>query len=476
MRGVAAEEEDEMRIVVLNGSPKGPQSATMQYVRYIENQFPKHRFIYIDVSEKIHRLEKSKQVFNEVVDVISHADGILWAFPLFHFLVPSQYKRFIELIGERNASWAFRDKYAAVLTTSIHILDMTAHHYMNGICDDLHMKYTGSFSASMYDLLEKKKRKQVRLFAKYFLLSMRKQSPTPRNYAPVAARSHEYRPALVKDLLPPRGKKILILSDARPEERNLKWMVTRLQDSFFGYTEVIDLNHLDMKGGCLGCLQCAHRNICAYEGKDRFVPFFNDKVKSADILVLAGSVRDRHLSARWKCFFDRSFFNNHIPVLRGKQIGFLVSGPLGQLAGLRQFMEAYVAVQQANLVDIVTDEYEDSREIDGLISAMADRLVRYAVQGFQKPGNYLEVGVRKILRDKIWQSMRFPFQADHAYFQREGLYDFPERSFRDRMGTAFMVLITKIPFIGKEIYTKQMKPGIIRPLEKIVSETRSGKI
>ena len=464
-----------MRIVVLNGSPKGPQSVTMQYVRYIEKRFPRHRFTYIDISEKIQRLEKNEQTFNEVVEVIKDADGILWAFPLFYFLVPSQYKRFIELIRERKVTEAFRDKYAAVLTTSIHVLDMMAHHYINGICDDLQMKYTGSFSASMYDLLKKEQRKQLFLFAKYFLLSIRKKSPTPRNYAPVVEQPYEYRPALVKDLLPTRDKKILIISDAKPEQHNLNWMITRLQDSFFGYTEVINLNYLDIKGGCLGCLQCAHSNVCVYEGKDKFVDFFNEKVRPADVLVFAGTVKDRFLSSRWKCFFDRTFFNTHIPGMTGKQMGFLISGLLGQLPELRQYMEAYAEVQQGNFVGIVSDEYENSSEIDGLISLLADRLIRYAVQGFKKPKSYLEVGVRKILRDEIWETMRFPFQADHQYFEKEGFYDFPERSFRDKVKTNFMVMITKIPFIRKEIYTKQMKPGIIKPLEKVVAAARPGK-
>lgn len=463
-----------MRIVVLNGSPKGQQSVTMQYVQYIEKRFPRHRFTYIDISEKIQRLEKSEQAFNEVIDVVREADGVLWAFPLFYFLVPSQYKRLIELIRERGAGEAFRDKYTAVLTTSIHILDMIAHHYMNGICDDLHMKYTGSFSASMYDLLKKGQRKQLFLFFKYFLLSIRQKSPTPRNHSPVVDHARKYQPNLTKGHLAMRGKKILIVSDAKPEQTNLNGMITRLQNSFFGGTELINLNDLDIKGGCLGCLQCAYDNVCVYEGKDGFVDFFNQKVRPANILVFAGAIQDRHLSSRWKCFFDRTFFNTHIPSMTGKQMGFLVSGPLGQLPDLRQFMEAYVEVQQGNLAGIISDDYEDSSEIDDLISLLADRLIRYSVQKFKKPKSYLEVGVRKILRDEIWESMRFPFQSDHQYFEKEGLYDFPERGFRDKVKTQFMVMITKIPFIRKEIYTKRMKSGTIEPLEKVVAETGPG--
>ncbi len=457
-----------MRIAVLNGSPKGRQSVTMQYVQYIEKRFPQHRFTYIDISEKIHRLEKNEHAFREAIDVIRQADGILWAFPLYYFLVPSQYKRFIELIGERQVRNAFRNKFAAVLSTSIHIHDMMAHQYMNAICDDLHMKYTGGFSAAMYDLLKEEKRQQLCLFAQAFLLAISSRIPTTRNFTPVMGSSREYKPALVKDFLLTRGRKMLIVTDAGPEQRNLNWMVTRLQDSFFGYIETVNLRQLDIKGGCLGCLQCAYNNVCVYTKSDGFVDFFNRKVRPADILVLAGAVRERHLSSLWKCFLDRTFFNNHIPSLTGKQVGFLISGPLGQLPGLRQYLEAYVEIQQANLAGIVSDEYP-SAEIDALISLMADQLVRYSLQGYRKPPSYLEVGVRKILRDQLWKNMRFPFRSDHRYFKKEGLYDFPKRKIRDDVKNAFLFTMTSIPFIRKEIYARQMKPGTIEPLMKVVA-------
>lgn len=463
-----------MRIVVLNGSPKGPQSVTMQYVRFIEKHFPRYRFTYIDISEKIQRLEKNETAFCEAIDTINSADGILWACPVFYFLVPSQYKRFIELIRERHAEETFRDKYTAVLTTSIHIHDMMAHHYMNAVCDDLGMKYTGFFSASMYDLLKKEQQKQLVLFAGDFLFAIRKEQTTPRHYAPVEEHPYAYAPGAVQDLVLPREKKILIVSDATPEQHNLNRMIIRLHDSFSGYTEIINLNQLDIKGGCLGCLQCAYDNVCVYEGKDGFVDFFDEKVRAADVLVFAGAVRDRYLSSKWKCFFDRTFFNNHIPSMTGKQMGFLVSGPIGRLPDLKQYLEAYVETQQANLAGIVSDEYEDSGKIDALISHLADRLIRYAVEGFRKPGSYHELGVRKILRDDIWKSMRFPFQSDHKYFKKQGLYDFPERGFRDKIKSRSMVMITKIPFIRKEIYTKQLKPGTIKPLEKVIAETEPG--
>ncbi len=90
-------------------------------------------------------------------------------------------------------------------------------------------------------------------------------------------------------------------------------MLERFGQSFSSHVEVLNLNDVDIKGGCLGCIKCGYDNTCAYEGKDGFMEFFNTKVKSADVLVLAGTVQDRYLSSRWKLYFDRSFFNGHAP-------------------------------------------------------------------------------------------------------------------------------------------------------------------
>jgi NAD(P)H-dependent FMN reductase len=72
---------------------------------------------------------------------VKKSDGVIWAFPLYVFLVCSQYKRFIELISERGAQKAFAGKYVTALSTSVHFFDNTAHNYIRGICDDLDMKY-----------------------------------------------------------------------------------------------------------------------------------------------------------------------------------------------------------------------------------------------------------------------------------------------------------------------------------------------
>ena len=92
-----------MKIVVLNGSPKGNNSVTMQYVHFLQPRFPETEFRIFDVALKIKKLENDDRALQEVIANVADADAVLWAFPLYFLLVCSQYKRFIELIFEKNA-------------------------------------------------------------------------------------------------------------------------------------------------------------------------------------------------------------------------------------------------------------------------------------------------------------------------------------------------------------------------------------
>jgi multimeric flavodoxin WrbA len=458
-----------MKITVLSGSPKGEKSVTFQYVRYIQKKFSQHEMKVFHISERIKAIERDDARFREIMEEVKTSDGVLWSFPLYVFLVPSQYKRFIELVGEKGVEGFFKGKYTAVLTTSIHFYDHTAHNYMRAICDDLEMRYVGSFSAEMYDLLQEKGRKSLTRFALSFFESIEKKATTSKAFQPLVYGKLEYIPDHEKNRIN-TSKKVIVITDHQDNQVNLGRMTERFENSFSEGVEVINLHQIEISGGCLGCLQCGYDYECAYTGKDGYIDFYNQKVKKADILVFAGEIRDRYLSSRWKLFFDRSFFNTHTPSLTGKQVGFIVSGPLSQIPNLRQILEAYTEWQQANLVDIVTDEYRDSAQLDGLLQNLAEGLVYFSEKSYVKPRTFLGVGALKIFRDDIWGRLRFPFQADHRFYKRHGIYDFPHKDYKARAANTALILLTKIPRIRREIYRKRIKEEMVKGLRKVVEK------
>ena len=457
-----------MKIVVLNGSPKGNLSTTIQYVHFVKKKYAQHDWSVHNISQRIKTIEKKEAVFWEIVDDIRSAAGVIWTFPVYYLLVPYNLKRFIELIGERGAKDAFKDIYAASLSTSIHFYDHIAHKYIHAICDDLDMKYIDYFSADMYDLLEEKERKRLLLFAKYIFDAMDNQFLRPKSFRHVVQASFSYKPGAVTQKIDLDNQKMVVLTDAGDEETNLRRMIGQFNAMVSNQAELIDLNEIDIKGGCLGCLQCGYDNSCAYDRTDGFVDFFDNKIKTADILVIAGSVKDRYLSSRWKLFFDRSFYNNHVPIMRDKQIGFILSGPLSQIPHLSQALEGFYECQQANIVDFMTDETGDSTEIDFQLNALAKRLIQFSIDGYIRPASFLGLGGRKIIRDDIFGRFRFPFRADHAFFKRKGMYDYPQKNYQVRLRNTAMLLLCQMPFFRKKVYTKRINFAIIKSLQKVV--------
>lgn len=463
-----------MRITVLNGSPKGQQSVTMQYVGFLQKQFPQHDLNIVDIASRIRKLEKNEEAFQEVLDDIKESDGVLWAFPLYILAVHGSYKRFIELIWERNAQDVFNEKYAAALSTSIKFYDHTAHNYIHGICDDLGMRYVGFHSAAMNDLLEETERKRLTLFAEHLFETIAEARPTFRQYAPITWQPPSYEPGQGDRALDVGSKRVVVVTDELDGQANLGKMIARFQSAFAQTVEVIDLSALDIKGWCRGCLQCGYDYTCFWEGKDDFIEMYDTKIRTADALVFAGSIRDRYLSARWKTFFDRSFFNTHSPSLDGKQWGYLISGPLRQNQNLREILQTWSEFQRSNLVGIVTDEEEDSAALDAQVQELAEQLLWGAERGYVRSETFRRVGGMKVFRDEIWGGLRGVFQADHRYYRAHGFYDFPQKEGKIRLQNAVWHLLLKSPSMRKRVYTKELIPGMIRGLEKVVAQTNHG--
>jgi len=456
-----------MKIIVLNGSPKGSVSVTMQYVAYMQKKFPAHEYRIFNVALDIRKIEKDDAVFGGIIDVVRTADLVLWAFPLYFMLVPSQYKRFIELVFERHAEEAFSGKYTASLSTSIHFFDYTAHAYVHAICDDLGMRYGGFYSAGMRDLLKAEERSRLDKFTQSLLSTVSDKVPIQREHAPLVWPSWPYVPGPAPEPVRTGGKKVVILTDSNDSSANCAKMTGRLMQAFSGTAELVNLHDADIRGGCLGCCQCGYDNTCVYA--DGYRDLYTKTLGAADIIIMTGTVHDRYLSSTWKQFFDRSFFKGHTPGLKGKQIGFVIAGPLQQLPNLKEVLSAWADNGGCHAL-FVTDECGDSGKLDALVEATATRLVRGAEIGYIPPQTFYAVGGHKIFRDSIYGDMRLAFQADYHYYREHGMFDFPQKDLRTRMFNAVFLPLTKIPGFRKKMFS-DIKHHMIQPFEGVL---RSG--
>ena len=97
-----------MKVLVLNGSPKGNYSITLQTVNYLQKCFPEQEFEVLHVGQKIKALEKD---FTPAVQALEKAELLLFSYPVYTFIAPAQLHRFVELLKASGISLA--GKYAS---------------------------------------------------------------------------------------------------------------------------------------------------------------------------------------------------------------------------------------------------------------------------------------------------------------------------------------------------------------------------
>ena len=141
-----------MKITVFSGSPKREDSISLQYLKYIVKHNPEHVFSIFHIGSDINLIKNGKDEFNLIIESVKNSDAVLWVFPVYHYLVPSQLKEFIELIFDTKSSDYFRGKYSSSIITSIHFYDTLAENYIHAVSEDLGMKYIPGFLAKMDDL------------------------------------------------------------------------------------------------------------------------------------------------------------------------------------------------------------------------------------------------------------------------------------------------------------------------------------
>ena len=156
-----------MEILVINGSPKGKHSVTLQTVNYLQILQPEHHFEFLHAGQTIKALERD---FSPALSVIEKADVLLFCYPVYTFIAPSQLHRFIELL--KAAKPDLSGKYASQLSTSKHFYDMTAHRYIQDNCGDLGLRYIRGLSADMDDLTTEKGQKQAVDFLNFLCWSV----------------------------------------------------------------------------------------------------------------------------------------------------------------------------------------------------------------------------------------------------------------------------------------------------------------
>ena len=452
-----------MNILVINGSPKGPESITLHTCLYLEKKRPHLRFTYLHAGKKVRSLEKD---FSPALDAVREADLIVFCYPVYTFLVPYQLHRFIEQL--KAADISLDGKAATQVTTSKHFYDVTAHRFIEDNCADMGLPFIDGLSADMEDILTEKGRKQALDWLDFTLWRMdRGDYKKPRITAGPerAPRCATVPPAVPKN----PGRKAVIVTDLpageeamEPEDTVLKSMIDRFTAVFPYACDVINIREFPFQGGCMSCFSCASTGKCVY--KDGFDTFLRETIHAHDAILYAFRIRDHSMGSRFKMYDDRQFCNGHRTVTMGTPFGYLVQGPYNAEENLRLLLEARAEVGGNFLAGVASDEEDPDRDIDTLGATVC-----YAMEHqYTPPQNFLGVGGMKIFRDLIYQ-MRGLMRADHRFFKSHGQYDFPQKQWRTSLKMYLVGALMGNPKLRAKAGGK-MSEGMIAPYRKMLEE------
>ncbi|HPG87314.1 MAG TPA: NAD(P)H-dependent oxidoreductase [Spirochaetales bacterium] len=435
--------EGKLRVLIVNGSPKGEHSLTLQHSLYMLGQEPAVEWTVLQAGEALSPIDYDESWLRAAIDEIERADAILWSTPVYTMLVPWQLLRLFQLVKEAGRNAVFKGKYATSMMTCFHYYDHLAEAWLRATCEDLGMAYMEGRTADNMDMLRNDHRASMRFFMREFVEACRSRSPLERKYAPLSDRPSPRFELAATGAIAKDGQKAaprtVLLTDEYRKDGNLSRMIDAFVDAYPYPVEVVDINDFPYEAGCHGCLRCELVGEC--DRKDGFQEFYLNLVDTCDALVFGMNLEGRYLRPVWKLFLDRTFSNGHRTSMMGKHTAYLVAGPLRSLPNVRQFLEGKDNVGRENCMAIIGDEYDDSALLGRLLRDGAVRLARAIDGRYQKSVNFLGWGGLKIFRDLIY-GMRGVVRDDHRFYKTHGLYDFPQKDipkqlFNLAMGLAF---------------------------------------
>ena len=450
-----------MNILVLNASPKGKNSATVQTALYLQALHSEHTFTFLPVGQRIKSYESD---FTPVRQALEQADLILFCYPVYTFIAPYQLHRLMELIAADGVDLS--GKFASQITTSKHFYDVTAHRYVEENCLDFGIKVIRGLSADMEDLLQEKGQREARMFFDQLIFSCA-HGPivTPSPKAP------HHPPRLYQPSLSPapknRGKDVVIVTNCAKDDQSLQGMIADFQAALPYESRVVNLRDFPFAGGCLGCFGCAITGQCVYQ--DGFDRFLRETIQTADGFVYAFTISQHYTHSSFKCFDDRQFCNGHRTVTHSTPIAYLIRGDYQYESNLRMIVEGRSEVGGNYLCGVATDEGNTKEDIQSLAQNLAFAMEKKLT----RPANFYGVGGMKIFRDLIY-IMQGLMKADHQFYKSHDIYDFPQKQKKRIWQMRLVGTLMAIPSVQKKA-RGQMTDAIIGPYRKVVAQVKEQK-
>ena len=436
-----------MKIAVVNGSPRGKNSITLQTSLYLEKRFPGHSFSFSSVMDK--NREKAFSLMDE-------AEIIIFSFPIYTFLCPSQLHFFISDMKKEEGRW--KGKWASLICTSKHFYDITGMEYMYQNLLDMGMKVMEGLSGDMEDLTTSRGRKEaddffLRLIFSYENdITLRRKPFSPSPIPPYVPSGRKVQ----KD----SSKIVTVLADFSEDDGSLRAMTDDFIDIFPYSTSLIDISSFPFKGGCIGCLRCAADGKCIWN--DGFEELLRNNILKSDAIVIAFRIKDHSMGPVFKRYDDREFCNGHRTVSQGIPFSYIIRGHIEEEENLKTVIKARSDVGRNPLSPFATDR----ESMDEMVKVLCRNITFPHIP----PRTFYSVGGMKIFRDLVW-TMRGIMKEDHLYYRKSGLYDdFPQKHRGRMLAMCLVGSLLRNKSIRQRMGNK-FDQGMVAPYRKVVEET-----
>lgn len=446
-----------MKVLIISGSPKGKNSVTLQSMLYLEKYYDTDDFSYIDAGAKIRSYEKD---FSEVKSKVDDAEVIVFSYPVYTCLATSQLHRFLELMHERGVSLV--GKTVTQFTTSKHFYDMTAHRAVELNAYDLGANYVRGMSADMNDLTTKKGQKELTDFWDFVRFSHENGVfETPP--AAVIATPPAYTRSL-PEITAKNGKTVALITNCKESDIALRAMIDDFIAAAPFATTQYNIADMKLRGGCLGCLNCAASGNCVYT--DGFQQLLREKLETADAMVFAFTPSYHTMGTDFKTFDDRRFCNGHRTTCEGKPTAYIVGGSLVGEENLRQLLDARPEIAGNYPAGIATTD-GGADELKAVLSKLDYALTHK----LDLPQNFYGEGGRRIFRDLVFV-MQGIMRADHEFYKSHGYYDdLPQKQWKTKQ----LMKLAGIAFNNQKIRKKlggKIDEGMLLAHKKAIDEIK----
>lgn len=446
-------EEFAMKILFVNGSPRGRFSVTLQTCRYLEQRFPRHSYETLNVGAGLESLERD---LRPAAAALARAELVIFAYPVYMGLPPYPLCRFFEWM--RAGRLPVRNRCVTQITTSQHVFDDSARRYTEENCLDCGMRVIPGLSAGMEDLLSEAGREQAEDFFRHALWCAEKGvweqgTVRPEKEAPVYEQS-------LAPVEKQAGFDTVILADLREGDESLRALIKDF-DAVYPYkTRFVNLADFPFQGGCLGCLNCALSGQCVYrDGFDALL----QSLRKADALVFAFTLQGHGMGARFKLFEDRQFCLGQRFLSFEKPVAYLCHGDLREEKDLLALLRGRASLSRSVFAGAATDRDSLTRLAAELCWALENEV--------RVPQDFPGAGAGVLTRDMLWL-LRGLFRADHRFYRTMRFYDFPHRRFPRMLSLLLLGAVMRSARL-RRILGKRMNDGLLAPYERVIENERT---